>query len=54
MYKLQKSLLNGEINMVIRLSDMVTVPFSPGNIDYQEYLAWLAAGNEPEPADTEN
>jgi len=27
------------------------IPFEPGNTDYQEYLAWLAEGNEPLPAD---
>jgi hypothetical protein len=27
------------------------VPFFEGNRHYQEYLEWLAAGNEPEPAD---
>lgn len=24
------------------------IPFSEDNIDYQEYLAWLAEGNEPQ------
>ena len=27
------------------------VPQSDDNSDYQEYLAWLAEGNEPLPAD---
>ena len=27
------------------------IPFDPENTDYQEYLAWLAEGNEPLPAD---
>jgi len=27
------------------------IPFALGNTDYQEYLAWLAEGNEPLPAD---
>jgi len=27
------------------------IPFSEDNTDYQEYLAWVAEGNEPLPAD---
>ena len=27
------------------------IPFSNDNIDYQEYLAWVAAGNTAEAAD---
>ncbi len=27
------------------------IPPSEENRDYQEYLEWLAEGNEPEPAD---
>jgi hypothetical protein len=51
MYKLYKNSLTGEISSVIRLSDNAFIPFDEGNTDYQAYIAWLAEGNEPEPAD---
>jgi hypothetical protein len=41
-------------NAVQRLSDMATIPFNPDNTDYQEYLKWVAEGNEPLPADEGN
>ena len=44
MYKLTQS-----ETTVQRLSDNAFIPFDGGNRDYQEYLEWLAEGNEPEP-----
>ena len=51
MYKLHKSPTANEINAVQRLSDGAFIPMDPANTDYQQYLAWLAEGNEPLPAD---
>ena len=35
---------------ILRLADSAFIPPDLANRDYQEYLAWLDAGNEPEPA----
>lgn len=52
MYKKAKHpLLNEELNIIVRISDGTCIPLSPANADYQEYLKWLAEGNEPLPAD---
>jgi hypothetical protein len=39
--------------MCVNRSDGWSIPFSPDNTDYQAYLAWLAEGNTPLPADKE-
>ncbi len=36
---------------VLRIPDNTVIPFDPGNVDYQAYLAWLAEGNTPLPPD---
>ena len=53
MYKLQSPnpITNEQRNFVLRLSDNACIPFDPANTDYQAYLAWLEAGNTPEPAE---
>ena len=45
MFKLLNS--STGVQFVIRLSDNAFIPFDPANTDYQEYLRWLAEGNEP-------
>ena len=38
-------------NTVLRIKDGAAIPFDLANTDYQQYLAWLAEGNEPLPPD---
>ena len=39
------------VESVIRKEDGAMIPKDEGNRDYQEYLAWVAAGNTPDAAD---
>ncbi len=38
---------------VLRLSDNAFIPFDERNKDYQAYLEWVAAGNQPLPLNSE-
>ena len=38
-------------NAIKRLSDNAVIPIADDNADYQAYLAWVAEGNTPLPAD---
>ena len=52
MYKLcPDSTLYGKAQSVIRTNDGACIPFDPANSDYIAYLAWLAEGNTPLPAE---
>jgi hypothetical protein len=51
MYKQYKNIDGTIANGIIRTSDNASIPADESNTDYQKYLAWLEAGNTPEPAD---
>ena len=50
MYKLGKNDQN-EVTIIIRTFDNAGIPLDEANTDYQQYLAWLAEGNTPLPAE---
>ena len=49
-YKLSPD-LNGIKNQTLIRSDGAQIPLNPDNTDYQAYLAWVAEGNTPLPAE---
>jgi hypothetical protein len=52
MYQLIKD-YSDKVVCIKRLSDNAFIPMDEANTDYAEYLAWVALGNTPLPADGE-
>ncbi len=48
-YRLISSLAGTDV--IQRIEDATFIPSDLAKTSYQEYLAWLAEGNEPLPAD---
>lgn len=49
MYRLINTLSGTDC--IQRVADLAEIPADPANTDYQQYLAWLAEGNTPLPAE---
>ena len=49
-YQIQNN-RDGKPVAVTIVGEPISIPMDPANTDYQQYLAWLAEGNEPLPAD---
>lgn len=53
MYKLYKDPITNTVNVVMKIdgNERKYIPFDKDNVDYQEYLEWVAEGNTVEEAD---
>ena len=50
MYKLIETLGGKSVTRTNEDGSATSIPFDPANTDYAAYLAWVEAGNMPEPA----
>ena len=50
MYKLIETLGGKSVTRTNEDGSATSIPFDPANTDYAAYLAWVEAGNTPEPA----
>lgn len=51
-YKIHTTEIEGIcLGSVLLVDTNTVIPFDPANTDYQAYLQWIEAGNQPEPAD---
>jgi hypothetical protein len=53
MYQLIVNAKTADVIGIKRISDGAGIPIDPMNSDYQEYLKWVAEGNEPLPPDSQ-
>lgn len=53
-YQLKNTPFGEQISRLNENGSISHIPQNPANTDYQEYLEWLAEGNEPEIAEADN
>ena len=51
MYKLIKSIVTGEIKIVLHIESNTFIPMNPDNTDAQAFAKWLKDGGTPESAE---